>query len=230
MNEASESNGPTQLGGIRNFGWVVPRVLARSGQPPLDDGSLEQVASLGIHTVVSLRSDGEISRDLTTVNQPKPYSADEEAAAVERAGLRFVHVPCEDLQAPRPDDIAAVLRALDEEAGANRVSLAHCLAGVGRTSVMTSGWLMSRGASGDDAAELHARFLGYLDAGAALPLEQRPPEIRLGRQYSCWAFLQVARALSQTVRQRDDLPEPVKPPNTDGWEELYMSALAPWRR
>src|SRR5437588_7062303 len=99
---------PTEVAGIRNFAWVVPRLLARGEQPPLEKATFEALRDLGIRAVLSLRPDREPPTGRSASRWPE-YVMEEERDLVEAAGLRFSHVPLEDFSAPAPDTIAISL-------------------------------------------------------------------------------------------------------------------------
>src|SRR5215207_1992242 len=94
-----------QLGGLRNFGWLVPGRLARSEMPPLDDGTADRLRAEGIRSVISLRQEGEPEGTLTGRLVPA-YAAAAQRVACERANLQFTHLGCTDYQSPRPDEVA----------------------------------------------------------------------------------------------------------------------------
>ena len=218
-----------QLGGIRNFGWLQPGRIARGEQPPLDDDTLEALAAEGIRSVISLRQEDEGEGTLAGRHVPA-YSAEGQRLACERAGLRFHHVGCTDYQAPQPDEVADTLRAIDEEAEADRPVLVHCRAGVGRTSIMTSAWLMTQGVPGNEAAAIHVQFLEELDDRLRIPPPLWDAYLkRVGRAYSWWGLCQIAEALGTPITASFNLPAPERPDEAAGWEEWYGEALKPWR-
>ena len=218
-----------RLGGIRNFGWLQPGRIARGEQPPLDDETLEALAAEGIRSVISLRQEAEPEGTLASRLVPA-YSAEGQRLACERAGLRFHHVGCTDYQAPRPDEVADALRAIDVEVAADRPVLVHCRAGVGRTSIMTSAWLMAHGVSGNDAAAIHVQFLAELDDRLRIPAHLWDAYLkRVGRAYSWWGLRQIAEALGTPITASFDLPAPERPAEAAGWEAWYRDALKPWR-
>jgi protein tyrosine phosphatase (PTP) superfamily phosphohydrolase (DUF442 family) len=218
-----------QLGGIRNFGWLRAGRLARGEQPPLDDDTLGTLAVEGIRSVISLRQEAERAGTLDGRFTPE-YSAEGQRLACERVGLRFHHVGCTDYQAPRPDEVADGLQAIDEEVGAGRPVLVHCRAGVGRTSIVTSAWLMADGMDGNEAAAIHVQFLTELDDRLKIPPAFWDAYLkRVGRAQSWWGLCQIAEALGTPITERFPLPEPERPAEAAGWEQWYRDALQPWR-
>ena len=217
------------LGGIRNFGWLQAGRLARGEQPPLDDETLEALAAAGIQSVISLRAEAEREGPLDGRFVPQ-YAADLQRAACERAGLRFHHLGCTDFMAPSPEEVAQTLRAIDAEADEGRTVFVHCRAGVGRTSIMTCTWLMSRGMSGDEAARIHVQFLLELDDRLKIPRSQWDAYLkRVRRAEQWWGLHQIAAALGTQIAESYPLPAPERPSDADGWEQRYRDALRPWR-
>jgi uncharacterized protein (TIGR01244 family) len=99
---------------IKNFGQVDER-LYRGGQPKEDD--FRDLATLGVKTVINLRQD------------PKDY----EKAAVEAAGMRYVHIPMSDKDTPGNEQIQKFLQTVTDPA--NGASYVHCAGGRHRTGV-----------------------------------------------------------------------------------------------
>lgn len=218
-----------QLGSIRNFGWLYERRLARGEQPPLDDDTLTLLAAEGIGSVISLRAEAEPEGTLDGRLVPR-YAAVAQRAACELAGLRFQHVGCTDFEAPAPDEVALALRAIDAEVDADRAVYVHCRAGVGRTSVMTCTWLMSRGMDANDAMRLHVQFLQQLDDRQKIPPALWPAYLkRVGRAQQWWAFHQIAEALGTRITEAFPMPAAERPAGAEGWEQGYRDALRPWR-
>ena len=218
-----------QLGGIRNFGWLRAGQLARGEQPPLDDGTAGALVAAGIGSVICLRQEGEPEGTLTGRIVPA-YSPDLQRLACERVGLRFQHLGCTDFMCPRPDEVADTLRAIDGEVDAGHAVLVHCRAGVGRTSLMTCAWLMSRGMSGIEAARIHLQFLDELDERLQIPPQQRAAYLkRVNRAQQWWGFREIAASLGTPVTESLAFPMPVRPDEAVGWEHQYREALRPWR-
>src|SRR5687767_15822960 len=134
---------PRLYAGIRNFGWAVPGLLARGEQPPLEAATFEVLREAGIHTVISLRPDGELPPAVARRLWPE-YHARDEQALVEAAGLRFRHVPLEDFAAPSPAELARALTAIDEAVAEAPGVYVHCRAGAGRASVVSGAWMVAK--------------------------------------------------------------------------------------
>lgn len=218
------------LGGVRNFGWLQAGRLARGEQPPLDDDTLETLAAAGIQSVISLRAEAEFAGPLDgrLVSQ---YAAEQQRAACARAGLIFHHLGCTDFMAPSPEEVANTVRAIDAEVDAGRTTFVHCRAGVGRTSVMTCTWLMSRGMPGDEAAAIHVQFLLQLDERQQIPPDQWPAYLkRVRRAEQWWALHRIAEALGTQIAGEHGMPPQQRPADAEGWQQRYMDALRPWRK
>src|SRR4051812_45501228 len=149
---------PEVLASIRNFAVVIDGVLARGEQPLQDVETWQALRRCGITAILSLRDD-EVARSVTGRDSPA-YSATEERRFWEGRGFVFEHVPFTDHKAPTPDQVCGALTKLDELVDAGHYVYPHCLAGFGRTGVTTAAWLMSRGWSGNDAAQM---FLAFSD-------------------------------------------------------------------
>jgi hypothetical protein len=220
---------PCQLGGVRNFAWLLPQKVARGEQPPLDDDSLDLLAVDGVRAVVALRCDGEAALRLAGRDVPA-YAVAAEREACQRRGIRFRQLGCTDFKAPKPDEIAQALRLIDEEVAGGGGVFVHCLAGVGRASMMTCAWLIAQGASGDDAAALHARFAEDAEQRFKIPPQRRADYLRkVGRAESWWALQQIATALGSPITNPAILQAAVRPEQTEDWEPRYWDELRPWR-
>jgi len=113
-----------RVAGVENL-VAVDGHLWRSAAP--DDTSYDDLAALGVRTVVDLRSgDG----------------APADPGDLRRLGIDLVRIPVRDGQSPSDKQVDRFLRAVEGSSG--RV-LVHCGAGVGRTGAMVAAY---RGASG----------------------------------------------------------------------------------
>ena len=111
--------------------------------------------------VLSLRPDGEPpSRN---ASRPWPeYHLEEERVLAEASGLRFRNVPLTDFSAPPPDGVASALRVIDALVAERPGVYVHCRAGAGRAGLISASWAVTRGQSGDDAAESYLRFMEHI--------------------------------------------------------------------
>lgn len=222
---------PSALGTIRNFAWVVPEALARGEQPELNDTVFGLLRDAGITAVVSLRPD----REPPSANSRRPwpeYHVEEEQAIAEQVGMRFVHVPLADFSAPSPEQVASAFEALDDLVrGCERVYV-HCRAGAGRAGLISGTWAVTRGKSGDDAADNYVRFMEHISDGLGFTDEQWAAFARrVGQPYIWWALREIVAALGSPVtREQPRLVPPEKPPESDHWEDGYRQMLEPWRR
>ena len=129
---------------IRQFLQVTPE-FCTGGQPKLEHFAL--LKERGVKAVLNLRRPGE-------------HRADDEQAAVEKAGLKYYNVPV-NYQQPTEADVEAFLRITDDPA--NRPMFVHCTAAV-RVGAF---WLIRRvvrdGMSWDEALA-EARKVGLVNA------------------------------------------------------------------
>lgn len=217
---------PVAIAGIRNFGWVEPGVLARGEQPALEEATFTALRELGIGTVLSLRPDGE--QPSPKASRPWPeYHVRDERALVERAGLRFRHVPMHDFSAPSPAEMAAALTVVEAEAADAPAVYVHCRAGAGRTALVAGAWLVSRGWSGDRAADEYVRFMQHLASSTGMPLAEQPAFLRrVGQPAIWWALREIVAALGSPVSRE---PRYLLPPEEPAHAENYRDALRTWR-
>jgi protein tyrosine phosphatase (PTP) superfamily phosphohydrolase (DUF442 family) len=221
---------PFMVGGIRNFGWVEPGVVARGEQPALTESTFRVLRDHGIRSVVSLRPDREPPPEGARRVWPE-YRVAEEQALAERVGLRFAHAPLEDFAAPSPEEIARALAALEDEVRAAPAVYVHCRAGAGRTALVTGAWMIANGRSGDEAAALYQHFMEHTARSAGLATDELPAMLRrVGAARVWWALQQIARALGSPVVRPFGLPTPERPPTADDWEAGYRRTLRPWRQ
>jgi protein tyrosine phosphatase (PTP) superfamily phosphohydrolase (DUF442 family) len=221
---------PRAVAGIRNFGWVVPGVLARGEQPPLTDETFDALRELGIGAVLSLRPDREQPSANRRISSPLEYHVEEEREVAERAGLSFGHAPIEDFSAPPPDQMAAALEVLDEQMAQTPAVYVHCRAGAGRAALVSGAWLVAQGGSGDQAAALYEGFLTHL--GTAVGLAESDWDAllhRIGQPQVWWALCEISAALGSPVTRTTSLLPALRPPEADAWPQDYRTALSPWR-
>lgn len=220
---------PTEVAGIRNFAWVVPGLLARGEQPPLEASTFETLRDQGLHAVLSLRPDREPPTGTSAARWPE-YIVEQERDLVEAAGMRFWHVPLEDFSPPTPDNIADALRVLDAQVAREPGVYVHCRAGAGRAAVVSGAWLIAHGGSGDRAAALYHAFMKDVWERREMTAEERHAMlVRVGQPQILWALHQIADALGSPVRQSFELLPPDRPEAADGWPRTFHQALQPWR-
>jgi protein tyrosine phosphatase (PTP) superfamily phosphohydrolase (DUF442 family) len=109
---------------IENFGRVNANYF-RGGEP--DDEEYANLASVGIKTVVDLRSNDVDSED---------------TLLVERAGMKYVQIPMTTHEPPTRAVIEQFFRIVDDPE--NQPVYVHCVGGRHRTGVMTAVYRMTR--------------------------------------------------------------------------------------
>jgi len=116
---------------IENFGKVNDHFY-RGSQPK--GRNYEQLAALGIKTIVDLREDAR----------------DDARPATERAGMRYINLPMKEKSYPQADTAARFLQIVNDQA--NWPVFVHCAGGRHRTGVMTAIYRMSVDGWGVDRA------------------------------------------------------------------------------
>jgi protein tyrosine phosphatase (PTP) superfamily phosphohydrolase (DUF442 family) len=224
---------PTELGTIRNFAWVEPGVLARGEQPQLTSETFGSLKTAGITAVLSLRPD----REPPSKNSVRPwpeYVVSEERAVAEAVGLRFRNVPLTDFSAPPPEHVAKALHTIDELVAEQPGVYVHCRAGAGRAGLISGVWAVTRGHSGDDAADSYLRFMQHVGSAFGHDADPQRWEAflrRVGSPQVWWALREIVDALGSPVtRSQPRLVAPERPAEADHWEQRYRALLAPWRR
>lgn len=107
------------LAGVANFHQVDENLYR--GAQPTDEG-FRNLAKLGIKTVIDLRHGNE--------------HADAERKAAESAGLSYINVPMEGLDAPTDEQIAKLMSLLD--AADHGPVFVHCREGKDRTGAVVA--------------------------------------------------------------------------------------------
>lgn len=115
---------------LSNFSYLVPEFLAGCAMPgvtaPLPE-DLAEASADGITAVVSLTE--------------RPLGR----AVIEEAGLRYLHLPVQDMTAPSLDQMKEFVQFVEEEKARGGRVLVHCMAGYGRTGTMLAAWLIKQG-------------------------------------------------------------------------------------
>jgi tyrosine-protein phosphatase SIW14 len=124
---------------IDNFGQVDASYF-RGAQPKGSDYA--DLAALGVKTLINLTSDDADA---------------DEAAAAERAGLKYVAIPMTTRQAPTDEQLATFLSIVAEPA--NLPVYVHCVGGRHRTGVMTAAYRMTH--DGWDSGRAFAEMKKY---------------------------------------------------------------------
>ena len=224
---------PVELGTIRNFAWVEPGVVARGEQPELTHATFRLLRDSGITAVLSLRPDHEPPSKNSVRPWPE-YDLAEERAVAESVGLRFRNLPFTDFSAPPPEHVAQALTTIDELVAEQPGVYIHCRAGAGRAGLVSAVWAVTRGHTGDEAAESYLRFMEHVGAAFghdADPLRWEAFLRRVGSPQIWWALREIVDALGSPVTcPQPRLVGPDRPAEADNWEARYRELLQPWRR
>jgi protein tyrosine phosphatase (PTP) superfamily phosphohydrolase (DUF442 family) len=224
---------PTRLGSIRNFAWVVPGVVARGEQPALECGTFEALRDTGVTAILSLRPDREPPSPNSIRRWPE-YRVEDERSIAESTGMRFRHVPIADFSAPPPESVAGALESIDQLVAERPGVYVHCRAGAGRAGLVSATWAVTRGQSGDDAADSYVRFMDHIWVALNLPEDDRAAFARrVGQPQLWWALREIVDALGSPVsREQPRLLPPERPREDEvhNWQAGYRTALEPWRR
>ena len=156
---------------IPNSYWVIPGRFAAGEYP---GAKRPDEAAAKLRTLLSAGIDHFI--DLTEpADRLEPYAASalEEAR---RLGVNVAHErhPITDQSVPRsPDEMTAILDAIDGALDAGRTVYLHCWGGVGRTGAVVGCWLVRHGATGDEALDQIAEWWKGMEKAYRQP---RSPE------------------------------------------------------
>ena len=138
---------PTAPGaGPRGFVWLEPGRIAGTPLPGVVndiDYDLDALRQCGVTTLITLTE-----RDL-------PQDA------LQRHGLRNLHLPVRDREPPTVAQIQMLLMRMEVLLRKNEVLAVHCLAGLGRTGTVLAAWLVREGLTATEAL----RRVRLLDAG-----------------------------------------------------------------
>jgi protein-tyrosine phosphatase len=220
---ASDGHLPQAPAGIPNFAWVEEGRLARGMQPALTLAAYHELRAHGFTTVLSLRQAQEYLDE-----DRRRYRVTEERALCRAVGLRLVHVPLGDYQAPRPSEMVRALTAIHRELATGGTLYVHCFAGVGRTGVVCGAWQMLRGMSGDEALRQFEHFC--LDSWRRALV--RRPELRVadylenvGAHGQAWVLQRIAAVVGRPVTDLPSWVRPRRPAHGAGWERRFRQQL-----
>ena len=131
-----------------NSYWVFPGCFAEGEYP----GAWDPVeAAIRLKTLLDAGIDQFI--DLTEPGELLPYYgiAQEEAHRMGQT-VEWERHPIVDASVPSgPEQMAAILDAIDDALGRGKTVYVHCWGGVGRTGTVVGCWLVRRGHAGDKA-------------------------------------------------------------------------------
>jgi protein-tyrosine phosphatase len=130
--------------------WVEgpwPGKLAVAARPRGEDWLRDEVGGwrkAGIDTVLSL----------LTAEEERELELKDEANQVRAHGMKFLSLPIPDRQTPNSEsELTTVLEKLDADLSAGKNALVHCRQGIGRSGLVTSCLLVTKGLSSSVAVE-----------------------------------------------------------------------------
>jgi atypical dual specificity phosphatase len=115
--------------------WLIPGVLGGMSAPSRSR-DVTALASQGVTALVSLSE----------------YAESIGSAAL-RHGIRWLHIPVEDFQAPEPGQILDAVHFIHEEIVKGGTVVVHCAAGLGRTGTILACYLVSQGETPEAAIQ-----------------------------------------------------------------------------
>lgn len=122
--------------GPSGFAWLEPGRIAGTPMPGVVQAierDLERLRQCGITTLITLTE-----RDL-------PQDA------LQRHGLKNLHLPIRDREPPTVAQIQMLLKRMEVLVQRGEVLAVHCLAGIGRTGTVLAAWLVREGLTATEA-------------------------------------------------------------------------------
>jgi atypical dual specificity phosphatase len=113
--------------GLKTFYWLEPGKVAGSSLPHSAD-DLERWRREGVRAVISLTRRSPVLD-----------------------GFDALRLPVRDFTAPSLDQLTEAMRFIEEHLARNEPIVVHCRGGKGRTGTVLAAWLISRGATTEDA-------------------------------------------------------------------------------
>jgi len=135
---AQTSPGPVGNVKIRNFGQMDDHFY-RGAQPEKSD--YESLKALGVQTVIDLQE------------KPTKY----EKATVEALGMKYVNIPMDDTEYPKPEAVSEFLKLMNDPS--TGVAYVHCKGGKHRTGAMGAVYRMEK--YGWDYDKSYQEMLNY---------------------------------------------------------------------
>jgi tyrosine-protein phosphatase SIW14 len=131
---------PSQIGNIKikNFGQMDEHFY-RGGQPAKDD--YQSLKDLGVKTVIDLQE------------KPTKY----EKAAVEALGMKYVNIPMDDTEYPKPEAVETFLKIMNDPS--TGTVFVHCKGGKHRTGAMGAVYRLTH--DGWDYEKAYQEMLNY---------------------------------------------------------------------
>lgn len=124
---------------IQNFSWILKGRLAGFGLTAAGDEltpvHLDFLLSQGVGAVVSLAE--------------RPTSQ----AVVASAKIRYLHLPVPDMEPPTPEQVDRFVEFVNAAGLEGLGAAVHCRAGLGRTGTMLACYLVTQGATAEEALE-----------------------------------------------------------------------------
>ncbi|HEY8376361.1 MAG TPA: protein-tyrosine phosphatase family protein [Nannocystis sp.] len=138
-----------------NSYWVRPGLLLAGEYPGARE---EAVARDKIGRL--LAAGVQVFIDLTEPGELEPYAPLLQAEARARgAAVEHLRFAIRDKSVPSsPALVDAAISAIDAALAASRAAYVHCWGGIGRTGTIVGCWLVSQGASGEEALAAIAGF------------------------------------------------------------------------
>ena len=156
-----------------NSYWVVPSRFAAgeypgSWRPAEAEAKLKALLEAGVDHFI----------DLTQSRELRPYSeiAEQQAQRLGRT-VGYKRHSIVDASVPRsPEDMAAILDAIDNALDAGKTVYVHCWGGVGRTGTVVGCWLARHGHSGEEALQQIAEWWQGVEKASWHPRSPETPE------------------------------------------------------